>query len=56
MSPQAQSVALWIMSLAINITAACAGIVWGWEAFAQFLLPSYGSGVGASMVSYSLRR
>ncbi|MFJ5993722.1 hypothetical protein [Streptomyces sp. NPDC092370] len=56
MSPQAQSVALWIMSLAINITAVCAGIVWGWEAFAQFLLPAFGSVVGASMVSYSLRR
>ncbi|MGW0497549.1 hypothetical protein ACWD0Z_19570 [Streptomyces sp. NPDC003007] len=56
MSPQVQSVALWIMSLAINITAVCAGIVWGWEAFTQFLLPAFGSVVGASMVSCSLRR
>ncbi|MDK1347771.1 hypothetical protein QNO09_31710 [Streptomyces sp. 378] len=56
MSPQVQSVALWIMSLAINITAVCAGIVWGWEVFTQFLLPAFGAVVGASMVSYSLRR
>ncbi|MEV0243992.1 hypothetical protein AB0I06_29335 [Streptomyces sp. NPDC050674] len=56
MSPQAQSVALWIMSLAINLAAVCAGIVWGWEAFTQLLLPAFGSVVGASMVSYSLRR
>ncbi|MFE9018990.1 hypothetical protein ACFYNL_10515 [Streptomyces sp. NPDC007808] len=56
MSPQAQSVALWILSLAINVTAACAGIAWGWEVFAPFLLPAFGSVVGASLVSYSLRR
>ncbi|MBC9725165.1 hypothetical protein [Streptomyces sp. TRM68367] len=56
MSPQAQSVAMWIVALAVNITAACAGIVWGWEAFVQFLVPAFGSAAGASLVSYSLRR
>ncbi|MFB7930907.1 MULTISPECIES: hypothetical protein [Streptomyces] len=56
MSPQAQSVALWILAVAVNTTAACAGIVWGWTAFTQFLLPAFGSVVGASLVSYSLRR
>ncbi|WP_369195531.1 hypothetical protein [Streptomyces djakartensis] len=56
MSPEAQSVALWILSLAVNVMAACAGIAWGWDAFARFLVPAFGSVVGASLVSYRLRR
>ena len=47
---------MWIVALAVNTTAACAGIVWGWEALVRFLLPAFGSVVGASLVSYSLRR
>ncbi|MEG8277590.1 hypothetical protein [Streptomyces sp. AHA2] len=56
MSPQSQSVALWILSLAVCVMAACAGIAWGWDAFAQLLVPAFGTVVGASLVSYSLRR
>jgi hypothetical protein len=56
MSPQARSVALWIAALAVNVTTACAGILWGWEVFVRLLPPALGSVVGASLVGYSLRR
>jgi hypothetical protein len=56
MSPQSQSILMWVLALAVNATAICAGIIGGWDVFVQFLLPAFGSVTGASIVSYSLRR
>jgi hypothetical protein len=47
---------MWVLAVAVNAMAICSGIVWGWDAFVQFLLPALGSVTGASLVSYSLRR
>ncbi|KPI01726.1 hypothetical protein OK074_5557 [Actinobacteria bacterium OK074] len=56
LSPQAQSIGMWILVIVINVAGICAGIVWGWTAFASFLIPGIGSAVGAALVSYGARR
>ncbi|MPY64768.1 hypothetical protein [Streptomyces spongiae] len=55
LSPQAQSAAMWALAVGVNTATVCAGLLWGWDAFVQFLLPAVGSVVGASLVSYSRR-
>ncbi|MEW2401061.1 hypothetical protein [Streptomyces sp. NPDC046862] len=55
MSPEAQSTAMWALAVGVNAVTAGAGIIWGWDAFAQLVLPAFGTVVGASLVSYGGR-
>lgn len=55
MSPEAQSTAMWTLAVGVNTATAGAGIIWGWDAFVQLVLPAFGTVVGASLVSYSRR-
>lgn len=56
MSPQSESVLMWLLTLAVNALAILGGIVWGWSGLVQFLPSAVGAVAGAALVSHGLHR